>query len=172
MALPGNTWHHLGSPGTTWQCPLANSNDIWGLTSFQSDLKGSSMEKLEWWRTHRHTQSISTYRLDPSVGLAEWKLQEFMYELGVGGYVAGQWGKFLPPTLVCTVYMYVYMYITCIVYFQGAYTSIHQVFLFVHFPVLLPCIHSKSGIKICNKFSAKVRKSSKFQKKCVKGAFF
>ena len=146
MALPGNTWHHLGSPGTTWQCPLANSNDIWGLTSFQSDLKGSSMEKLEWWRTHRHTQSISTYRLGPSVGLAEWKLQEFMYELGVGGYVAGQWGKFLPPTLVCTVYMYVYMYITCIVYFQGAYTSIHQVFLFVHFPVLLPCIHSKSQI--------------------------
>ena len=94
-----------------------------------------------------------------------------MYELGVGGYVAGQWGKFLPPTLVCTVYMYVYMYITCIVYFQGAYTSIHQVFLFVHFPVLLPCIHSKNGIKICNKFSAKVRKSSKFQKNVSKGHF-
>ena len=37
----------------------------------QSDLKGSSVEK--WWRTNTHKQSISTYRLGPSVGWVVWK---------------------------------------------------------------------------------------------------
>ena len=39
-----------------------------GLWSIGSDFKGSSVEKLEWWRTDTHRQSISTYRL------SEWKL--------------------------------------------------------------------------------------------------
>ena len=50
------TWNHLGSPDTTWHCPLANI--IWYLRSFQSDLKAPSVEKLKWWRTNK----ISTYK--------------------------------------------------------------------------------------------------------------
>ena len=67
----------LSSQGRQWIVRVMSFRNMYGyvgLWSIGSDFKGSPVEKLEWWRTKSVSQSISTYRLGPSVGWAEWKI--------------------------------------------------------------------------------------------------